>query len=467
METRHRPCRYEMMIENAVRKKTGLRAGTVISCTTRCLALLFVSVIFAHLTIATDVVAQTCYYRTSDHGPGNGFVKPTSDSTCLSQWFSYMYHFNFRTGEILFGFRSDPFFLNPHIANAHITDALLLDSLIVVSWYCGETIRFLKLDFTGTVSERQTVLDSIPLLKYSDIRWACETHRIGQVNDSIFIISNGAAIYSFKHVYDDVVLVDSLNLIESWNRGVGPVDCYSDTILVGSRIANELQFYHIEASGKIRFVSTVPIAADFRPESLRSVHYRFGNIYFENSTWYVLLRTPRGFEPSLNKTHPLTTGQPPAFGVSSVIFSALWDNFLIYNPDLTLRCQKPTSSNVAVVSYATLGDKIFIGRDEGLSSYIPDSSTTSLRSSDDPPESPLLRVWPNPSGTSTITVDCDVRDAHIDMTDVLGKVVFRGAQSMNGPMVISTTKLPPGIYFINAHTAEGTITERVVLLGTK
>jgi hypothetical protein len=34
-------------------------------------------------------------------------------------------------------------------------------------------------------------------------------------------------------------------------------------------------------------------------------------------------------------------------------------------------------------------------------------------------------------------------------------------------MVISTTKLPPGIYFINAHTAEGTITERVVLLGTK
>jgi hypothetical protein len=191
------------------------------------------------------------------------------------------------------------------------------------------------------------------------------------------------------------------------------------------------------------------------------------NLFWTGMTWYVLLRTPRGFEPSLNNTHAQTGGQPPVFGDSSVIFSALWDNFLIYNPDLTLRCQKPTSSNVAVVSYATLGDKIFIGRDEGLSSYIPDSSTTSLQASYDPPENPRLRVWPNPSGTSTITVDCDVRDAHIDMTDVLGKVVFHGAQSMNGPMVISTAMLPPGIYFINAHTEEGTITERLVLFGTK
>ncbi|MCZ7558173.1 MAG: T9SS type A sorting domain-containing protein [Bacteroidia bacterium] len=341
----------------------------------------------------------------------------------------------------------------------------MLDSLFVVSWDEGAMYRVLKMDYLDVVSEIPSALDQIPMLKNSGNPFGGPYYKLSAVNDSVFLISGrGGRIYSFLHSFDSVVCVDSMAIQGSWSA----LDLYRDTIVVVSSESHDARFYYVDGVGRISQSATIEI--DRAVSSVYDVFLRHGNLYWtDGAFWYVLLRTPERFKlaPGIAEDWTLRETKP-LFGKNLVIIvGCVNDEFWVYDQELNLLCnQSPVVSPGALAS-GIFGDKVFTANSGGISTWIRDTTTTSIASPSLSTRRSWIEVWPNPSSSGMITVRSDQTTTALDLYDETGRIVFRAWQAGTGVTIIPTAFLPPGIYFINAHTEEGTITERVVLLGTK
>ena len=403
--------------------------------------------------------AQSCYEKTDEHVWGNFFVKPMTDSTCFGQWYSELRYYNVKTGDTLFNFISEAYYPYQHFGRASVSDVLMFDSLLVVSWEKGDVYRILKVDYQGIVSEIPTALDSIPLLKFGAVG-SQHGRALNTVNDSIFLMSTNKSIYSFSLSGATIACVDSMRMLGYWSA----MDSYGDTVVLIYGEDHEVRFYHVSDEGKITYSATVGIDDDIWPTE---TYYRHGNLYVgDGSDWRALVRTPEGFKLTPGVAEDWTLGVTrPLFGKNTVIIvSYITDEIWVYDKELNLLCNKSPVSSPGAGSSGIYGEKVFTANSSGISTWILDTSTTSTTS---PPVADCpsgIEVWPNPSANGSITVRSEEPTAAIELTDALGRVVYRAAQPGTGVTIIPTAFLPAGMYFVNALSEQGIRSERVLIL---
>ena len=404
--------------------------------------------------------AQPCYKQSNEYVAGNFFVKPMTDSTCFAQLNRTLLYYNYKTGDTLFSFDAEAYYPYPHSIHAFVADVLMFDSLLVVSLEAGDVYRILKVDFRGVVSELPTALDSIPLLKFK-IPYM-PGRKLNSVNDSIFLMSstgNTNIIYSFLRSVDTVTCVDSLTIQSS------SLDLQGDTIILLYGRDLEARFYHVDAGGKIAYAFTIGLD-NFPFGGGHDVFYRNGNLYLnDGTTVYVYLRTAEGFKLAPDRAElPMIGLERPLFGNETVIITGFYDEIRIYDKELNLLCHKAPLVSSLVVSGNMYGDTLFLVRPDGISIWIPDTTTTSVTAGPAATLPPRMDVWPNPSASGTITVRSEEPAAAIELTDVAGRIVYRASQPGVGATIIPTALLPAGVYFVTALTAQGILRERVVIL---
>ena len=404
--------------------------------------------------------AQPCYKKTDEHVAGNFFVKPMTDSTCFGQYYASLRYYNYKTGVTFFSFLSEAYYPHPHFGRAFVTGVLMFDSLLVVSWEKGDVYRILKVDYLGIVSEIPTALDSIPLLKFGVVG-VPQGRKLNVVNDSIFLMSNNTSIYSFNISGNTVACVDSMTIQRPWSA----LDLYGDTIIVIYGQNYEARFYHVDAGGRIAYSTTVGIDSDVWDTD--NVYYRYGNLYVGDGTfWRALVRTHEGFKLTPGSAEDWTFGVTlPLFGKQTVIiFGWVNDELWVYDRELNLLCNKIPVSSPGAIASGIYGDKVFTAISDTIFIWIPDTSTTSITSSTVANRPSGLEVWPNPSASGMITVRSEEQVAAIELTDANGRIVYRTSQPGVGATIIPTALFPAGVYFVNAHTAQGIMSERVVIL---
>jgi hypothetical protein len=424
------------------------------------LSRLILCFLIAATGLAGVVGAQPCYRKTDEHAWGNALVKPMTDSTCFGQWYGTLYYHNYKTGNPVFSFRSEEYFPFPHISTAIISDVLMLDSLLVLSWMEGAVYRILKVDFLGAVSELPTGLDSIPMLKYGGDFGGRLERKLNLVNDSVFLISGNLKVYSFLRVADSVMRVDSLSIQGSWSA----LDLYGDTIVILSGRLHEARFYHVDAGGRIAHSATVGVDSAVR--FFRDVCFRYGNLYAKvDNEWRAMLRTPEGFRLTQGRADDVRPGvHRPLFGRERIVLlENIHDEFRVYDKELNLLCyQSPVSSPGALAS-GIYGHKVFTANSSGISTWLPDTVTMSIAAPPLARRPTGIEVWPNPSASGMIAVRVEAYGTAVDLTDATGRVVYRASLTGGGATFIPTAFLPSGVYFVNVHTEQGLLSERVVI----
>ncbi len=369
--------------------------------------------------------AQPCYKQTDEHVWGNFFVKPMTDSTCFGQWYGTLLYYKYKTGDTLFSFDTEVFYPFPHIGRAIISDVLMLDSLLIVSWESGAVYRILKMDHRGVVSEVPSALDQIPMLKYEGDWHGNPARKLNVVNDSIILMSNDKAIYSFHRSVGIIECVDSVSVPGGWSA----LDLYRDTIVTVSISESEARLYHVDAVGRIRYSATLEIDKDLWAAS--DVYFRYGNLYAkEGGYWRALLRTPAGFElaPGLGEGQIVGMVRP-LFGNERVIIVGFYDEIRVYDKGFDLLCRKAPLVSLLVIGSGIYDDKVFLATSAGISTWIPDTSTTSITSQPVPNHHSGIRVWPNPSSSGMITVRSEESTEAIELCDGTGSVVYRTTQA--------------------------------------
>ncbi|TND10630.1 MAG: cell wall associated biofilm protein [Bacteroidetes bacterium] len=73
-----------------------------------------------------------------------------------------------------------------------------------------------------------------------------------------------------------------------------------------------------------------------------------------------------------------------------------------------------------------------------------------------------LQVYPNP-GTGLITLDVPVPGANIEVSDVLGKIIYRETNLPEGRNTIDLESRPEGIYFVKLLSGESIAVARVII----
>ena len=427
---------------------------------------LFLCFLIASDGLTAVVEAQPCYKRTSEFVIGNNFVKPMTDSTCFGQWYHSLRYYNFKTGVTLFSFLTEQYYPHPHFGNAWVSDILMFDSLLVVSWEGGDVYRILNVDFHGVVSEIPTALDSIPLLKFGTVGTP-RGRKLTVVNASVFLMSSRYSIYSFLRFGTSVTCIDSMSIYTVWPEADGARDMYGDTIVLLSSEDNETRFYHVDANGKITYSASAGLDND---ESWwEEVFFRFGNLFVGNgSFWRALMRTPEGFKLAPGSAEDWSIGDMvPLFGNENVVFiSYVSDEMWVYDRELNLLCNKPPVSSPGWYASGIYGNKVFTANSDGIRTWIPDTSTTSVTSHSVANHPSGIEVWPNPSVCGTITVSSEEPATAIELTDAGGRTVYRASQPGVGATIIPTALLPAGVYFVTAQTAQGMVSARVVILGS-
>ena len=419
--------------------------------------------LIATASLVCEVEAQSCYKKTDEFVLGNFFVKPMTDSTCFGQGYDELRYFNFKTGVTRFSFLTEQYYPHPHIGIASITDVLMFDSILVVCWEQGDVHRILKVDHQGIVSEIPTALDSIPLLKFGVVGTPY-SRRLNTVNDSIFMMSNNTSIYTFHLSVDTITCIDSMSIPTVWPEASAFMDMYGDSIVLISGPNDEARFYHVDAVGKIAYSAATDIDKDV--DFVEDFYFRYGHLYaLENGYWRALLRTAEGFKLAPGKGEgDIIAMIRPLFGNENVMIVGFYDEIRVYDQEFNLLCHKAPLISLTVMSSGIYGDKIFLATSDGITTWLPDTSTTSITSPPIAYRPSAIEVWPNPSASGTIAVRSEEPAAAIELMDASGRIIYRASQPGVGATIIPTALLPVGVYFVNAHTAQGILKERVVIL---
>ena len=419
--------------------------------------------LIATASLVCEVEAQSCYKKTDEFVLGNFFVKPMTDSTCFGQFYASLRYYNFKTGVTLFSFYPEQYYPHPHFGVASITDVLMFDSILVVSWEQGDVNRILKVDYQGIVSEIPTALDSIPLLKFGVVGTPY-SRRLNTVNDSIFMMSNNTSIYTFHLSVDTITCIDSMSIPTVWPEASAFMDMYGDSIVLISGPNDEARFYHVDAVGKIAYSAATDIDKDV--DFVEDFYFRYGHLYaLENGYWRALLRTAEGFKLAPGKGEgDIIAMIRPLFGNENVMIVGFYDEIRVYDQEFNLLCNKAPLVSLLVIGSGIFYNKVFLATSDGISTWIPDTSTTSITSPPIAYRPSEIEVWPNPSASGIITVRSVEPLNAIELTDTSGRIVYRASQPGVGATIIPTAFLPTGVYFVNVHTTQGIMSERVVIL---
>jgi Secretion system C-terminal sorting domain len=89
--------------------------------------------------------------------------------------------------------------------------------------------------------------------------------------------------------------------------------------------------------------------------------------------------------------------------------------------------------------------------------FSPKTSNTNQISNPD-----NIKVWPNPSNGHNITIEHQLANAFVELSDLTGKVVYNGIHTI-GKSTILTQNQPSGIYFIKVNTPNGTFIKKIVI----
>jgi hypothetical protein len=305
-----------------------------------------------------------------------------------------------------------------------------------------------------------SVLDSMQLLKYDSASSDAIARKIRKVSDRNFLISNRHAIYSFFISNSTIACVDSL-LLNDPGRGGDMYDSKNDTLVIFSRSAKRVRFHHISNDGSFEYMGDVGVDVDIQHSA---IHYGHGNIYYHEWGLNVLIRENDRFIFSQGPFYsypiePVLTDR----GIAQIDRSS-FDKIDIYDADMRAICSKREVTSPYVWSCSGNGDKVFMARDDGISTWIPDTTTTTVRGST-VVESPCnFEIWPNPSTSGLIKVYSEYPIHRVLITDVIGRIVFDESGQFTQTEAISTIGFKTGIYFVELQTATGPSRRKIVVV---
>jgi hypothetical protein len=346
---------------------------------------------------------------------------------------------------------------NTGIFTARVSDIIAYDSILIVNWEDGAVYRFLKVCFNRDIVEHPSPLDEMPLLKYDLEQHSFDTRKIRKVNDSILLLSNQRMVYSFIIANGAIRCVDSL-LKYSPDRGGDVFDSRNDTLVIIAVPEKHAIFYSITSDGRFTQISIVKISRelDYNP-----MYYGLGNIYIQGLRLAALVRSDEGFD-YMEGQQVYGAPHTPLFlqeNIALIDISAL-DRIDIYSQQLEILCSKPEATSRTVLSVSNYGDKIFIARSDGITTWIPD--TTTLSSSVPVlEEQNELVIWPNPSQDGNVYISCAKTITRIIITDVLGRIVHVASGSCNYTTTVRSRGLTRGTYFVTVQTGSSTATRRI------
>ena len=415
---------------------------------------------------APRIEAQQCYVRTDDWGHGNFLVKAVSDSTCFGLWYDTLYYQNYRNQEVYYAFHTMDYFGLPATGTIDVTDILLYDSILVVSWEGGWVFRFLKVEKNGDIAEIPSPLDQMPMLKFSlDGDRYIEKRRIVKVNDSVLLMSTASNLYSFRISGDSIACMDSMRT--RYGRLWDPFDTSGDTVIVLSlEEAKQARFYRITETGTFLFMDSMQVsgAKEILDREV-NIRYGHGNIYlWYDSGYSVLLRTDSGFV--YKKGSLYANPYPPLLlpGGIAQLGMFYWEEMVIYTPELDTICIKPATTDRTVCSVSNFGDKIFIGRSDGITTWIPDTTTLSSVDAWGGKYIDGVNIWPNPIRGGLINVASTNGISRIVVTNVHGKVFHIASGDLQETVTVTPHGLTPGVYFVNVTLSDSIIRKRIVVL---
>ncbi len=110
------------------------------------------------------------------------------------------------------------------------------------------------------------------------------------------------------------------------------------------------------------------------------------------------------------------------------------DQIDVYDLELNMVCSKPAISSLAVLSSSSYGEKIYMARSDGISTWVPDTATSSIHTRNDFDRNGCVEVWPNPSYTGVVNIRSDDEIYQVIVRNISGDIVYRfdshGARSM-------------------------------------
>jgi hypothetical protein len=225
-----------------------------------------------------------------------------------------------------------------------------------------------------------------------------------------------------------------------------------------------MKIYKVDKNGAIRWVKDEEIEDNYYAKDIRIGH---NAIYLATDCQYnVLVREGERYKykegPWYAIPHPILILE------SGVAFIDLVqrDRIDIYDSVLNFVCTKNQSNYRDVSSSSCIGDKIFLSRSSGISTWVPDTSVSAIRSNTDIHSTPHIKIWPNPS-VGRISITWDQNLTHPDKLRIinqLGKTVYEakiptGAESMTWDGSVA----PTGVYLIQISHSKGIDVGKVLL----
>jgi hypothetical protein len=403
--------------------------------------------------------AQECYVKTAEYAYGNEYVKALNDSVCIGQWYDTLYCQNYRSQEVYFKMAVVDYYDAGSGDDVFITEVAMLDTLLIIEYEWGRQFALLHITADSAVEPLFSDLDSMPTLRRSrPDKFRC---KIRLISDSVFVIGNATAIYSFRISDLGVCCIDSL-LYDSNNEVSYPWEAVDDTIVLLIPRERMIKYYTINSDGNIRWV---------KDEDLEDIYYA-NDISIRNSYIYiyyqyqynVLVRKGEHYEyregPRYMVPHPILILD----NTVACIDLLQQDRMDIYDSELTLICTKTRSDFRDVMSSSSAGDKILISKSDGISTWVPNTVTTVLGSISTIRNVPRVTIWPNPSVDGYINIHGDRRISSIRITDRVGREVFRRSGIDSEYVRCNVAGNPVGTFYLYIMTEDAQSTKKCIMI---
>ena len=402
------------------------------------------------LVFAAEIASgQSCYKRTSDFAWANYFAKAMTDSTCFGEWNDTLYYYNVKTGTSMFQLCINDYHPADHTPYPVVTDVLMHDSLLIINW--PYYLRVLKINDQGKAVELPTDLDSMPVIKNHGAIILKET--TGQR----FIVRHGIMLYSFIHTNWSVECTDSVQLPKGHS---GPFDVSGDTIVLAPG-SDTVYVYLVNATGALTYVGHRFLGR----ESIHdAVYFHSGNLFLVTMNYRIQAFVPAGGQYSYARSFESEIFTGFLKGPKTISLVSDLGAITVMDQELNFICRMPSTIPFAAFSASMTGAKIFISSTDGVHTYVPEETTSSIEDGRSVSSHDIISVFPNPLVGKYLHI-CTIQAAvAVTIHDGNGRVVCRKTDCEAGWVRFDLGGCPKGSYFIKAESMGGICTKRVQIL---
>jgi hypothetical protein len=402
--------------------------------------------------------AQECYVKTAEYAYGNEYVKALNDSVCIGQWYDTLYCQNYRSQEVYFKMAVADYYDAGSGDDVFITEVAMLDTLLIIEYEWGRQFALLHITADSAVEPLFSDLDSMPTLRRSrPDKFRC---KIRLISDSVFVIGNATAIYSFRISDLGVCCIDSL-LYDSNNEVSYPWEAVDDTIVLLIPRERMIKYYTINSDGNIRWVKDEDLEDIYYANDI-SIHNSYIYIYYQYQ-YNVLVRKGEHYEyregPRYMVPHPILILD----NTVACIDLLQQDRMDIYDSELTLICTKTRSDFRDVMSSSSAGDKILISKSDGISTWVPNTVTTVLGSISTIRNVPRVTIWPNPSQGGLVHIRSENPISSIRVTNIAGREILHTIVDNSKDYACILGNVESGLYFIQVKTKRDVVVKTLVI----